>query len=151
MNDPLYNHEAWGEERFQSGPCTKNVFDVVLAISRTYEHDPYVMLNPSETPQNETAAKSNKDSQIVNKTVDSSSSDTEPTESNTPHFSPTCPECRNPLPDPVMKWMVMYLHAYKYKGSDWEFLTDLPPWANHESLNNLLNMETDKTFGQKQL
>ena len=242
VNDPMYNHEAWGDERFRYGPCTKNVTDVGLAISRTYENDAHVMLNNPvsseqkgkiipELSQQGSMNKSNIDShkretsftgtktlpnevesssnlvklsssydetssdhaetlpnkvhsslipdQALPRTVETSSNvieafpseveafssngktlpsevesspnhvrtltskvltssnhdETSPSEvKSDERFCPTCPECVNPLPDPDMRWMTMYLHAYSYKGSDWEFKTKIPSWAGMETL-----------------
>lgn len=41
-----------------------------------------------------------------------------------------CEECKNPLPDPKPNELIMYLHAMRYKGPDWEFETPLPEWAS---------------------
>ena len=34
-----------------------------------------------------------------------------------------------PPGDPVHEDLVLYLHAYKYSGPDWEFETEMPYWA----------------------
>ncbi|CAB3248194.1 unnamed protein product [Arctia plantaginis] len=43
---------------------------------------------------------------------------------------PHCYECRVRYRDPRPRDLVMYLHAWKYKGPGWEYETELPQWAN---------------------
>ncbi|KAL4710029.1 hypothetical protein ACJJTC_016007 [Scirpophaga incertulas] len=43
---------------------------------------------------------------------------------------PHCYECRVRYRDPRPRDLVMYLHAWKYKGPGWEYETELPLWAN---------------------
>ncbi|XP_037959336.1 RNA pseudouridylate synthase domain-containing protein 2-like [Teleopsis dalmanni] len=41
-----------------------------------------------------------------------------------------CYECKVRYRDPKPKDLVMYLHAWKYKGPGWEYETELPNWAS---------------------
>ncbi|CAK1549625.1 unnamed protein product [Leptosia nina] len=50
------------------------------------------------------------------------------TEALTP--DPHCYECRVRYRDPRPRDLIMYLHAWKYKGPGWEYETELPQWAN---------------------
>ncbi|KAH8397602.1 hypothetical protein KR215_001927 [Drosophila sulfurigaster] len=43
-----------------------------------------------------------------------------------------CYECKVHYRDPKPKDLVMYLHAWKYKGPGWEYETELPSWALEE-------------------
>lgn len=45
---------------------------------------------------------------------------------------PHCYECRVRYRDPRPRDLVMFLHAWKYKGPGWEYETELPQWANIE-------------------
>jgi len=45
-------------------------------------------------------------------------------------WDPHCYECKVRYRDPKAKDLVMYLHAWRYKGPDWEFQTKLPDWAD---------------------
>ncbi|XP_045766326.1 uncharacterized protein C18B11.02c isoform X2 [Maniola jurtina] len=45
---------------------------------------------------------------------------------------PHCYECRVRYRDPRPRDLVMYLHAWKYKGPGWEYETELPQWASIE-------------------
>ncbi|XP_063232751.1 uncharacterized protein LOC134536769 [Bacillus rossius redtenbacheri] len=43
-----------------------------------------------------------------------------------------CYECKVRYRDPKPKDLVMYLHAWKYKGPGWSYETELPEWARHD-------------------
>uniref|UniRef100_A0A1A8LXA0 Pseudouridylate synthase RPUSD2 n=1 Tax=Nothobranchius pienaari TaxID=704102 RepID=A0A1A8LXA0_9TELE len=40
-----------------------------------------------------------------------------------------CSECKLVRPDPTKNELIMYLHALRYKGADFEYKTRLPDWA----------------------
>uniref|UniRef100_A0A146L739 Pseudouridylate synthase RPUSD2 n=1 Tax=Lygus hesperus TaxID=30085 RepID=A0A146L739_LYGHE len=42
---------------------------------------------------------------------------------------PHCYECKVRYRDPKPKDLVMYLHAWKYRGPGWSYQTELPEWA----------------------
>ncbi|KAJ0181603.1 hypothetical protein K1T71_002325 [Dendrolimus kikuchii] len=50
--------------------------------------------------------------------------------SDTLASDPHCYECRVRYRDPRPRDLVMYLHAWKYKGPGWEYETELPQWAS---------------------
>uniref|UniRef100_H2Z6U9 Pseudouridine synthase RsuA/RluA-like domain-containing protein n=1 Tax=Ciona savignyi TaxID=51511 RepID=H2Z6U9_CIOSA len=37
LNDPIYNHPAWGEERFKLGKCSRDLGEIVDEISKKFE------------------------------------------------------------------------------------------------------------------
>ncbi|XP_059209350.1 RNA pseudouridylate synthase domain-containing protein 2 [Centropristis striata] len=43
-----------------------------------------------------------------------------------------CSECKLDRPDPTERELVMYLHALRYKGPDFEYSTPLPDWAKED-------------------
>lgn len=43
-----------------------------------------------------------------------------------------CSECKLVIPDPTEKELIMYLHALRYKGPDFEYSTRLPDWAKED-------------------
>ncbi|XP_067335133.1 RNA pseudouridylate synthase domain-containing protein 2 isoform X2 [Channa argus] len=43
-----------------------------------------------------------------------------------------CSECKLVRPDPKEKDLIMYLHALRYKGPDFEYATCLPEWAKED-------------------
>ncbi|XP_068436515.1 pseudouridylate synthase RPUSD2 isoform X2 [Clinocottus analis] len=73
---------------------------------------------------------------------DTSSVKTQPNQSNgnqteatTPKGPPRdhlCSECKLVRPDPTERDLIMYLHALRYKGPDFEYSTRLPDWAEED-------------------
>nr|XP_061799014.1 pseudouridylate synthase RPUSD2-like [Nerophis lumbriciformis] len=47
---------------------------------------------------------------------------------------PLCSECKLIRADPTEKELIMYLHALRYKGPDFEYSTQLPEWAKDDWL-----------------
>ncbi|KAJ8291125.1 hypothetical protein GJAV_G00021670 [Gymnothorax javanicus] len=45
---------------------------------------------------------------------------------------PLCTECKLVRPDPTENELVMYLHALRYKGPDFEYSTRTPEWARED-------------------
>lgn len=43
-----------------------------------------------------------------------------------------CSECKLLRPDPTERELIMYLHALRYKGPDFEYSTRLPDWARED-------------------
>ncbi|XP_020505829.2 RNA pseudouridylate synthase domain-containing protein 2 [Labrus bergylta] len=43
-----------------------------------------------------------------------------------------CSECKLVRPDPTERELIMYLHALRYKGPDFEYSTPLPDWAKED-------------------
>ncbi|XP_073339835.1 pseudouridylate synthase RPUSD2 [Pagrus major] len=79
-------------------------------------------INPNNTP--------------LTSPTNSNGSRTEATDS-TPKTPPgtrdhLCSECKLVRPDPTEKELIMYLHALRYKGPDFEYSTRLPDWAKED-------------------
>nr|CAH7748534.1 unnamed protein product [Callosobruchus chinensis] len=49
-----------------------------------------------------------------------------------------CYECKVRYRDPKPEDLVMYLHAWTYKGPDWSFQTELPDWAKEDWIEQTL-------------
>ncbi|XP_073683430.1 pseudouridylate synthase RPUSD2 [Garra rufa] len=47
-----------------------------------------------------------------------------------------CGECKIVRPDPTEKDFIMYLHALRYKGPDFEYATQMPDWAKEDWLQD---------------
>lgn len=47
-----------------------------------------------------------------------------------------CSECKIVRPDPEEKDLIMYLHALRYKGPDFEYSTQMPDWAKEDWLQD---------------
>ncbi|XP_037341849.2 RNA pseudouridylate synthase domain-containing protein 2 isoform X2 [Pungitius pungitius] len=58
---------------------------------------------------------------------------TEPTEESPAEIRDhLCSDCKLVRPDPTEKELIMYLHALRYKGPDFEYSTPLPDWAEED-------------------
>uniref|UniRef100_A0A4W5KBW4 Pseudouridylate synthase RPUSD2 n=1 Tax=Hucho hucho TaxID=62062 RepID=A0A4W5KBW4_9TELE len=72
----------------------------------------------------------------VPRPTDENGDQTESTESShlaaTNTKDPLCSECKIVRPDPTEKELIMYLHALRYKGPDFEYSTRLPDWAKDD-------------------
>ncbi|XP_018420860.1 PREDICTED: RNA pseudouridylate synthase domain-containing protein 2 [Nanorana parkeri] len=55
-----------------------------------------------------------------------------PEESRHDLIDPLCGECKIVRSDPSPKDLVMYLHALRYKGEDFDFSSELPEWAKDD-------------------
>jgi len=116
VNDPIYNHSAWGDSRFKHGPCDKNLDQVVERIVTEWQEKSPAIKTKEEDAKNPKNSCENADS-------------LEDGCAGKLNFYPNCPECVNPLPDPKPEHLVMYLHAHKYKGNDWSFESPVPDWC----------------------
>jgi len=69
------------------------------------------------------------------KSIQDSSLDPDQSKSNFPFdqsdssFDPSCKDCLKPCRDPEPSELVMFLHALRYQGLDFDFATPLPDWA----------------------
>ncbi|XP_050390895.1 uncharacterized protein LOC126810023 [Patella vulgata] len=48
------------------------------------------------------------------------------------NVDPDCEECKLKYLNPSPADLILYLHAYKYKGPDWEYEASLPDWASED-------------------
>ncbi|KAG8126183.1 putative Pseudouridine synthase protein [Naja naja] len=47
-------------------------------------------------------------------------------------MDPLCEECKMVRPDPSPRELVMYLHALRYKGMEFEYCSKMPAWAQDD-------------------
>ncbi|XP_026565941.1 RNA pseudouridylate synthase domain-containing protein 2 isoform X2 [Pseudonaja textilis] len=47
-------------------------------------------------------------------------------------IDPLCEECKMVRPDPSPRELVMYLHALRYKGMEFEYCSKMPAWAQDD-------------------
>lgn len=55
-----------------------------------------------------------------------------------------CIDCKRNYIEPTPSHLVIFLHALRYKGSDWEYSTDLPEWAKDDWIDNTCISEEEK-------
>lgn len=72
-------------------------------------------------------------SDAVHEPIDAAMSKLDPSKLTTDE---NCRECKLKFQDPRPENLVMYLHAFRYKGPGWEFSTMLPKWATGIQMQN---------------
>ncbi|XP_017075672.2 LOW QUALITY PROTEIN: RNA pseudouridylate synthase domain-containing protein 2 [Drosophila eugracilis] len=149
-NDPLYNHEVFGPLKGRGGDIggitedqlIKNLIsihnaenwlglegeqiatresNVDLKITSKVEvvNDPEAMTGSLTTNESNNDAATQTCYEEPDRSFDSKKTTSDP----------HCPECKVNYRDPGPKDLIMFLHAWKYKGVGWEYQTELPEWA----------------------
>ncbi|EDV26051.1 uncharacterized protein TRIADDRAFT_1807, partial [Trichoplax adhaerens] len=155
VNDPIYNHEAWGPNKGKAGHIDKDVDSIVLTLLQFHRHDNVIPKQVDEIKNLDSVDELDKDNSSsssqncenisqVRQHQDNKSESHITTEkiqasedvNQSPMVSPLennvhqdCVECRLTYKDPTPEEMVLWLHALKYKGPDWEFEAKLPEWS----------------------
>uniref|UniRef100_A0A8C4KQL6 Pseudouridine synthase n=1 Tax=Dromaius novaehollandiae TaxID=8790 RepID=A0A8C4KQL6_DRONO len=146
VNDPIYNMKAWGPERGKGGKIDKTDEELLKALVEEHrskqsldvlgisEED----LNPTDTKDPERgeipACLQNCDANLetLEKHKETSSCenwDGSVGEKGSEEKDPLCMECKITRRDPSPKELVMYLHALRYKGAEFEYCSKMPEWA----------------------
>ncbi|XP_047396756.1 pseudouridylate synthase RPUSD2 [Sciurus carolinensis] len=162
LNDPIYNSVAWGPSRGRGGHIPKT--DEELLRDLVAEHQAKQSLDvldlcdgdmppgltdttaPSSelTKDNleELATAAQKMDGVVEEapqdldTMDLAQGKAAETEVINQETDPLCAECRLVRQDPLPQDLVMFLHALRYKGPDFEYVSPLPPWAQDDWQEN---------------
>ncbi|KAG8560508.1 hypothetical protein GDO81_015016 [Engystomops pustulosus] len=158
VNDPIYNTEAWGPNRGKKGEVNMTNEELLRTLIEEHKakqsldildvgEDDLQALNsgqpcsqstseaPMANPDGETPTQDEGDSlsadcgkeEVVK---DDSSAETEGKGRGL--VDPLCGECKIIRPDPSPKDLIMYLHALRYKGEDFDYSTELPEWAKDD-------------------
>ncbi|XP_014899786.1 pseudouridylate synthase RPUSD2 isoform X1 [Poecilia latipinna] len=146
LNDPIYGSHAWGPHRGKGGLVGKSDEELLQALVE--EHRSQESLHLLDFMDDSSAVKeAEKTNTFPAQTEDFSekenSSQVPPEEhqstgstgAESGQKSPAgsrdhlCSECKLVRPDPTEKELIMYLHALRYKGPDFEYSTQLPNWA----------------------
>ncbi|XP_055459719.1 pseudouridylate synthase RPUSD2 [Psammomys obesus] len=154
LNDPIYNSTAWGPSRGQGGHIAKT--DEELLRDLVAEHQAKESLNvldlcegdlaagliDSTAPSSELAKDSLGEMATVAQKIDGIAK-AAPQPPDTPgkaakadvrnhEKDPLCAECRLSRQDPLPRDLVMFLHALRYKGPDFEYVSPMPAWAQDD-------------------
>lgn len=162
LNDPIYGSLAWGPHRGKGGLVGKSDEELLQALvdeHRSQENSTLLdvlddctgVTKDTEKSSEKTDKSSSSEPVESNETVhpntnktsaEDSLNSTKTTESpnkadDAPQKTPEtrdhlCSECKLVRPDPTNKELVMYLHALRYKGPDFEYSTQLPDWAKED-------------------
>ncbi|XP_071070210.1 pseudouridylate synthase RPUSD2 isoform X2 [Dasypus novemcinctus] len=157
INDPIYNSVAWGPSRGRGGHIPKT--DEELLRDLVAEHQAKQSLGvlelcegdlspgftdsipPSSEPDKDSLEELAAAAQKVGRAVEKAPQDLDtvavaPGEAEVAianqETDPLCAECRLIRQDPLPQDLVMFLHAQRYKGPGFEYVSPLPAWAQDD-------------------
>ncbi|XP_042543713.1 RNA pseudouridylate synthase domain-containing protein 2 [Dipodomys spectabilis] len=154
LNDPIYNSSAWGPSRGRGGLVPKT--DEELLRDLVAEHQakqglevldlcegdlspgPSDSIAPSSGLAKDTSEKVATAAQKIDGVIEAAPEHLDPPEraSETDDLNqetdPLCAECRLVRQDPLPQDLVMFLHALRYKGPDFEYVSPMPTWAQDD-------------------
>ncbi|EDV32359.2 uncharacterized protein Dana_GF15796, isoform A [Drosophila ananassae] len=140
-NDPLYNHEVFGPLKGRGGDIggisDEQLINNLIGIHNAEnwlgiqdENGPARAAPPKEVQ--ETVRNEPTNTVSTQTCLDEPDSSYDPKKNTS---DPHCSECKINYRDPEEKDLVMYLHAWKYRGINWEYKTELPDWACETNIN----------------
>lgn len=153
LNDPIYNSTAWGPSRGQGGHIAKT--DEELLRDLVAEHEAKESFNvldlcegdlaagvtdstaPSELAKDSLGELATADQKIdgiaeaASQHLDTPGKAAKADVRNQ-ETDPLCAECRLSRQDPLPRDLVMFLHALRYKGPDFEYVSPMPAWAQDD-------------------
>ncbi|XP_035598312.1 RNA pseudouridylate synthase domain-containing protein 2 isoform X2 [Oncorhynchus keta] len=133
LNDPVYGSSAWGPQRAKGGLMGMSDDELLKAILE--EHRLKESLHLLDIPD-EGLVQVHSSPALPGTVPGQADEDDDQTESShlaaTNTKDPLCSECKIVRPDPTEKELIMYLHALRYKGPDFEYSTRLPDWAKDD-------------------
>ncbi|NXD83606.1 RUSD2 protein, partial [Halcyon senegalensis] len=155
VNDPIYNMAAWGPERGKGGKIGKTDEELLEALLEEHRSKQSLdILGLSEEDLNSGAGDTDRgDASDGTKPAPAAcplNSDTNletleknkefglcenrdgQTGVNSEEKDPLCVECKITRRDPSPKELVMYLHALRYKGAEFEYSSKMPEWARED-------------------
>lgn len=151
LNDPIYNSPAWGPSRGQGGHIPKT--DEELLRDLVAEHQAKESLNvldicegdlvpglmDSAAPSSElqeltrVAQKTDGRAEAASQGLDTpEKAKAAKADVMNQETDPLCAECRLLRQDPLSQDLVMYLHALRYKGPGFEYVSPMPAWAQDD-------------------
>ncbi|XP_077414020.1 pseudouridylate synthase RPUSD2 [Vanacampus margaritifer] len=154
LNDPIYGASAWGPHRGKGGLAGKSDEELLKALLEEHQRQESLAGGSCEDEKSGETHQLQCDEiipqAVTNEATCSStvSGDKALLEGSQDRLSdkshggqmqtttdPLCSECKLVRADPTEKELVMYLHALRYKGPDFEYSTQLPEWAKEDWLD----------------
>ncbi|KAI2804200.1 hypothetical protein RDWZM_007693 [Blomia tropicalis] len=137
VNDSFYNSLAFGPNKGKGGEYGKSIEQLVLDIEEEHNRSRYVKLDcDSIKPTSDSNLENVKNDLAIKALHHYTSQPTWDEIQKRYEFDATkitqqddCEDCRVKTCDPTPSEQFIYLHAYRYKGLDWSFETQLPIWA----------------------
>ncbi|KAM8833672.1 pseudouridylate synthase RPUSD2 [Synchiropus picturatus] len=141
VNDPIYGSSAWGPHRGKGGQVGKSDEELYQALVQEHKAKEGLDLEgddigiPLEGAGEVAAAEKTLDQESGDSQTEATGSTSNGAQCDTSETAGRdhlCSECKLVRPDPTEAELVMYLHALRYKGPDFEYSTDLPDWAKED-------------------
>jgi hypothetical protein len=154
LNDPIYNSVAWGPSRGRGGHIPKTdeelLRDLVaehqakqsLDVLDLCEGDLSTGLTDSTATSSESANDSLEELATAPQKMDGvheaasqhlgTPGMAAETHGMNQETDPLCAECRLVRQDPLPQDLIMFLHAFRYKGPDFEYVSPMPAWAQED-------------------
>ncbi|XP_070067655.1 pseudouridylate synthase RPUSD2 isoform X3 [Drosophila takahashii] len=154
-NDPLYNHEVFGPLKGRGGDIGGITQEQLITnLITIHNAENWLGLEGEQVAPTEIKGELKTTSVVevpieatkpmisaTNEPINEASTQTcyeEPDRSfdfKKATSDPHCSECKVNYRDPGAKDLIMFLHAWKYRGVDWEYKTELPDWACKSTIN----------------
>ncbi|PAA58471.1 hypothetical protein BOX15_Mlig008671g2, partial [Macrostomum lignano] len=140
-NDPLYNSEVWGPEKGRGGRFGKPNEQLLADLMRLHDSDNFLLslrtkdfLDDDKDSADVAAKRPRLSDAVCYRLVDRPNPDQR---YNCEHWrsDPHCEDCiqiqQNRLyRDPRHNELVLFLHAARYRGPDFDYCAPLPDWAD---------------------
>ncbi|XP_054164198.1 pseudouridylate synthase RPUSD2-like [Oppia nitens] len=140
LNDSFYNNLVFGPQKGKDGQYDKTRDKLIEDIDAQHQRILYLLTSPTVQLSPEEQAESDRKRDIALKAL-KHYTDREEWKVLTENYKPKpellvddpdCDECINKTIDTNPKDLLIYLHAFCYKGPDWEYKTALPVWAQDD-------------------
>ncbi|KPM11714.1 RNA pseudouridylate synthase domain-containing protein 2-like protein [Sarcoptes scabiei] len=139
LNDKFYNNTIFGKQKGKFGEFGRSRDEILNDLERSHMRSNYYFKNGDQT-SDEIDPNRDAKNEIAMKALLHYTSyrdwnnlhDKYRFHSEKILHEDDCDECRNKSIDPDIHEQLIYLHAFRYKGENWSFETQLPIWA-HET------------------
>lgn len=141
LNDPIYNHEAFGMNKGKNGDIGKSkeqLLEDLLKVHnlKSWRIDDQEFENESNYTAKD-ASLSSEENIIALHALENYLNDSDTERLVGKHvkcfekieMDSACDLCHQKFMDPEPKDLIIFLHALKYEGIDWSFETEMPVWA----------------------
>ncbi|KAH9393542.1 RNA pseudouridylate synthase domain containing protein 2, partial [Tyrophagus putrescentiae] len=136
MNDNFYNSPSFGPNKGKGGDFGKSIEELIAAIGDEHLRSKHLLSNEKDTTAIEDSRVAERNDLALKAmehyTSQESWQETKKRYKHDPAKDSTqadCTECKEPTCDPMPCEQFIYLHALRYKSTEWSFETQVPIWA----------------------
>jgi hypothetical protein len=130
VNDPIYNSFAFGKAKGKNAEYGQTTDELIAALTKSHCSEQWIddeqfALLPIETKSEAEILHED----LLKKEIGIKTPEFNPAKLN---LDDTCDECKLKYINPEPKSLMIYLHALRYKGKDWDYKTEAPFWAKDD-------------------